>query len=181
MFSEMTKLDMKATRVNEQVIMEVHMTILAQSLVECSLTPRHTFNKLFSISLKQLSTPKMAAHNSSAAPIDIITRVHNPPAELYNKIHDFTFKSNFNKICCIDNDYKPPNILQINRKCRILLSPAFCHCTIFTVMEDDRKDLETFTLSKWIKSLNECGSLIFRTHDCESTTRHLLLSEASKS
>lgn len=93
------------------------------------------------------------AINTSVTNIDMdefIRRVQSLPPELYIQIHDLTFKDEFPATCRIDRNYRPLSILQVNRKWRSALSPAFYDRTIFTVV-DSVDDLTG--LSKWIRSL----------------------------
>lgn len=147
----MTNPNLKAAEVNEQVMVELHMIPPSQYLVECSSKQLRPLT-FFSTSLYQMPLSKMPTRDLPTTSDDLVTRVHNLPAELYNKIHDLTFKAHFEGIRRIDNNYKPPSVLQVNRKWRILLSPAFYGCTTFTVMEDDTSHLEIFTLAKWLQT-----------------------------
>lgn len=94
----------------------------------------------------------MTAINSSTALAtdDHIQRVHNLPPELYDKIYDFTFTNNFRESYYIDEKYKPPNILQVNKQQHSTLHQAFYNQTIFTV-SDSATDMETLT--RWLRSL----------------------------
>lgn len=73
----------------------------------------------------------MSAHEISPAD-SLVQRVQSLPAELYMEIYDLTFTINVDT-CLIDKAYKPPSILQVNKRWRSTLRYRYYDKTIFEV------------------------------------------------
>lgn len=93
---------------------------------------------------------KMAMANFPTTSDGLIEHMHNLPPELHNEIYKLTFSADFPEPCQIDNNYKPPSVLQVNRKWRRQLAEPFYDNTIFTV-SDDIEDL--LNLLHWLSRL----------------------------
>lgn len=94
----------------------------------------------------QVSCPESGAD-------EFITKVQSLPAELYNEIYNLTFTADFEETCKINRHYKPPSILQVNKRWRSALSPSFYRDTIFVAKELDASPRPP-ALSTWFKSFS---------------------------
>lgn len=91
-----------------------------------------------------------------------IKRVRSLPPELYSHIHDLTFcvASFEGYVCHVDEKYKPPSILQVNRHWRSVLSTAFYNDTIFTFTDDKTLPDNLSLLGKFFKTLPTMAAIL---------------------
>lgn len=84
---------------------------------------------------------------------DFNKQVLSLPQELFNEIRDLTFTPDFETTRCIDDNYNPPSILQVDTTSRLRLQPVFYGNTVFTFPNDLAK-FYCNSLSRWLQSLS---------------------------
>lgn len=92
--------------------------------------------------------------NTSPTLNDLIAAL---PQELYDKIYGKTFTFNAATIT-VDEDYRPPNILQVSRATRAQVMAQYYHSTTF--------EGRIQTLARWSSSLPEAERDLVESFQC---------------